>query len=122
MAIGAQCTNEPFARSDSRILHQKCQEVIDQVGKDISPLCQEKCLRKQQSKDFLKATVHLDLLQAVFLVELLSHFKAKRAPSSLSEAFRAIYNQVHYLRSTSGTVTDIETSFGIGTTSYTLNP
>jgi hypothetical protein len=44
MAIGAQYTNEPFARSDSRILHQKCQEVIAQVGKIISPLCQDKSL------------------------------------------------------------------------------
>jgi hypothetical protein len=33
MAIGAQYTNEPFARRDSCILHQKCQELIAQVGK-----------------------------------------------------------------------------------------
>ena len=32
MAIGAQYTNKPFARDDSRILHQKCQELIGQVG------------------------------------------------------------------------------------------
>lgn len=45
-------------------------------------------------KDTIKTTGRLDLLQAVFLVELLSHFKAKRASSSLSEVFRAVYNQV----------------------------
>jgi len=32
MAVGAQYTNKPFAKSDSRILHQKCQELIVKVG------------------------------------------------------------------------------------------
>jgi len=121
MAIGAQYTNEPFARNDSQVLHQKCQELIAQVGKIANFLCVE-CLREQQCKDFLKTTAHLDHLQAVFLVELLSHFKAKRAPSSLSEVFRAIYDQVRHLRTTLGTTANIETSFGTDTTSYILNP
>jgi hypothetical protein len=32
MAVGAQYTDKPFAKSDSRILHQKCQELILKVG------------------------------------------------------------------------------------------
>ena len=32
MAVGAQYTHKPFAKTDSRILHQKCQELIAKVG------------------------------------------------------------------------------------------
>jgi hypothetical protein len=32
MAIGAQYTDETFAGSDSRILHEKCQELIAKVN------------------------------------------------------------------------------------------
>lgn len=32
MAVGAQYTDKPFAKSDSRILHQKCQELIVKVS------------------------------------------------------------------------------------------
>lgn len=38
MAIGAQYTDNPFAKSDSRILHHKCQDLIIKVGADIRSL------------------------------------------------------------------------------------
>jgi hypothetical protein len=37
-------------------------------------------------------------MQAVVLVEFMSHFKAKRAPDDLSEVFRAVYDKVCHLR------------------------
>ena len=74
----------------------------------ISLLRQDEYLWKPQYKDSLKTTTRLDHLQAVFLVEILSHFKAKRAPLSLSEVFRAVYNQVHCLHATSETTADVD--------------
>jgi hypothetical protein len=35
-------------------------------------------------------------MQAVVLVEFMSHFKAKRAPDDLSEVFRAVYDKVRF--------------------------
>jgi len=93
MAVGAQYTNKPFAKSDSRILHQKCQELIVKVG-NTRIIPSSIFADARQYKDTIKITDRLDLLQAVFLVEFLSHFKAKRASSSLSDVFRLVYNQV----------------------------
>jgi hypothetical protein len=76
MAIGAQYTDEQFAKGDSRILHEKCLELITKY------------------KQTLRTTKRLDYMQAIFLVELFSHFKAKRAASSLSEIFMETYEQL----------------------------
>jgi hypothetical protein len=38
----------------------------------------------------------LEIMQAVVLVEFMSHFKAKRAPEELSEVFRAVYDRVRF--------------------------
>jgi hypothetical protein len=76
MAVGAQYSEEWFAPSDSRILHEKCQEVI---------------VKNQYS---ISATFKVEIMQAVVLAEFLAQFKAKRAPEGLSEIFRAVYDNV----------------------------
>jgi hypothetical protein len=80
MAIGAQYADEvSFASSDSKILHEKCQELIN------------------ENKTAFCTSPRLEVMQAVVLVEFLSHFKAKRAPESLSAVFKAIYDKVRGL-------------------------
>jgi hypothetical protein len=76
MSIGAQYNDDHFARGDSRILHEKCQELITKY------------------KSVLRSTTRIDYMQAVFLVEMFSHFKAKRATSQLSEIFGETYSQL----------------------------
>ncbi|KAF2399510.1 hypothetical protein EJ06DRAFT_522406 [Trichodelitschia bisporula] len=82
MAIGAQYTDEPAARHDSRILHEKCLELI------------AKC------KLELSATPRLDYMQAVVLVEFMSQFKAKRAASALSDVFMTTYPRLWHIHDT----------------------
>ncbi|KAF2435485.1 hypothetical protein EJ08DRAFT_692732 [Tothia fuscella] len=76
MAIGAQYTDEQFAKGDSRILHEKCLELINKY------------------KQTLSSSKRLDYMQAIFLVELFSHFKAKRAAPALSDIFIETYDQL----------------------------
>jgi hypothetical protein len=76
MSIGAQYTDEQFAKGDSRILHEKCLELITKY------------------KAVLRSTARIDYMQALFLVEMFSHFKAKRATSQLSEIFVETYNEL----------------------------
>ncbi|KIW09019.1 uncharacterized protein PV09_00914 [Verruconis gallopava] len=73
MAIGAQYADEEFARSDSRILHEKCLELIAKY------------------KDVLLTATRLDYMQAIFLVEVMSHYRAKRTAPRLSEVFLSVY-------------------------------
>jgi hypothetical protein len=85
MAIGAQyTTDEQFARADSRILHEKCLELIAKY------------------KQTLSTAGRLDHMQAIFLVEVFSHFKAKRAASQLSEVFLSIYASLWKLHANTG--------------------
>ncbi|TID26755.1 hypothetical protein E6O75_ATG01248 [Venturia nashicola] len=76
ISIGAQYNDGHSAQGDSRILHEKCQELISEY------------------RSFLRLTDRLDYMQAVFLVEMFSHFKAKRATSQLSEMFNDTYSQL----------------------------
>lgn len=76
MSIGAQYNDDHFAKGDSRILHEKCQELITKY------------------KSSLRSTARIDYMQAIFLVEMFSHFKAKRATSQLSEMFSETYGQL----------------------------
>lgn len=76
MSIGAQYNDGHFAKGDSRILHEKCQELLSKY------------------RSSLRSTERIDYMQAIFLVEMFSHFKAKRATSSLSELFNDIYSQL----------------------------
>lgn len=86
MAIGAQYSHGQLAGSDSRILHERCEEFIENQP--------------------VQAYSNLELMQVIVLVEFLSHFKAKRAPDTLSEAFLAVYDRLwqkhfqHHTRST----------------------
>jgi hypothetical protein len=84
MAIGAQYTKEPFSLGDSRILHEKCVELITKY------------------KQPLASAGRLDYMQAIFLVEVFSHFRAKRAATQLSEAFLNMYNSLWRLHSNTG--------------------
>jgi Fungal specific transcription factor domain len=76
MAVGAQYSEQWFAPSDSRILLEKCLDVI---------------LKNRAS---ILSTSNLELLQAVVLAEFLLQFKAKRAPESLSDSFCTVYDSV----------------------------
>jgi hypothetical protein len=73
MAIGAQYTYEPYSRGDSRILHGKCLELIAKY------------------KDVLSSGSRQDYMQAIFLVEVYTQFKAKRSPPHLSDVFLSMY-------------------------------
>ncbi|KAF2665284.1 hypothetical protein BT63DRAFT_416854 [Microthyrium microscopicum] len=75
MAIGAQFTHEWFAGSDSRILLERCAEKIT----------------KQYQQP---SAMPLEIMQAVVLLEYLSHFKAKRAPETLSKLFIGVYDML----------------------------
>lgn len=76
MSIGAQYNDGHFSKGDSRILHEKCQELISKY------------------RPSLRSTERIDYMQAIFLVEMFSHFKAKRATSQLSELFNDTYGQL----------------------------
>jgi Fungal specific transcription factor domain len=91
MAIGAQYSSEILAGTDSRILHERCEESVQNVRID-SPLFHEVSLTFQQQKSTVCKS--LETMQFIVLVEFLSQFKAKRAPDNLSEAFIVVYDQV----------------------------
>jgi hypothetical protein len=76
MAIGAHYC-DPV---DSRILYDKCQEVM------------------LKYKASITSTSKLEIMQAVVLAEFLAHFKAKRAPEGLTAIFRAVYDNVSQQR------------------------
>ncbi|QDS70775.1 hypothetical protein FKW77_004021 [Venturia effusa] len=73
MSIGAQYDDGHLAKSDARILHQKCQELIS------------------RHKSSLRSATRPDYMQAIFLVEMFSHFKAQRANPQSSDMFNSIY-------------------------------
>jgi Fungal specific transcription factor domain len=80
MAIGAQYSNQWSAPADSRITLEKCEEsLVRAVASHASG-----------------SEMELELMQATVLAEYLSQFKAKRAPESLSETFRTVYDNVSF--------------------------
>lgn len=84
MATGAQYTYEPFAHSDSRILHGKCLELISKY------------------KNLLATGTRQDYMQAIFLVEVFTQFKAKRSPQRLSDVFLSMYATLWKIHANTG--------------------
>lgn len=84
MAIGAQHDRDPVARSDSRILHGKCVELIS------------------KHKDVLSSGTRLEYMQAIFLVEVFTQFKAKRSAACLSQVFLKMYDSCWKIHSNTG--------------------
>ncbi|KAF2010777.1 hypothetical protein BU24DRAFT_436201 [Aaosphaeria arxii CBS 175.79] len=77
IAIGMQYSNDPSAKRKSRILHDRCLKLLRQ--RDQETMCEEERLCD---------------LQSLFLVELLSQYRARRAAKKLSSRFESLYFKV----------------------------
>lgn len=77
VAIGAQYSGVVGARAESRMLHEKCL----------------KALAKREHEG-LPTTGRICDMQAIFLIELLSQFRGKRASNSLSATFQGMFRSL----------------------------
>ncbi|KAK0660668.1 Krueppel-like factor 15 [Lasiodiplodia hormozganensis] len=77
IAVGAQYSSVVGARAESRALHEKC----------LKALAKREHVR-------LPTDARICDMQAVFLVELLSQFRGKRASNSLSATFQGMFRKL----------------------------
>ncbi|GME33278.1 Zinc finger C2H2-type protein [Neofusicoccum parvum] len=77
LAVGAQYSSVVGARAESRALHEKCL----------------KALAKREHEG-LPINARICDMQAVFLIELLSQFRGKRASNSLSATFKGMFRSL----------------------------
>ncbi|KAF2502752.1 hypothetical protein BU16DRAFT_554794 [Lophium mytilinum] len=76
IAIGAQYTDDSGAKAKSRLLHDKCVKLLDQRDMEVvqsSRLCD---------------------LQSVFLIEVLSQYRARRGAKILTRRFEEMYRKL----------------------------
>ncbi|EKG11969.1 Zinc finger C2H2-type protein [Macrophomina phaseolina MS6] len=77
MAMGAQYSSVVGARAESRMLHERCL----------------KALAKREHEG-LPTNARICDMQAVFLIEILSQFRGKRASNSLSATFQGMFRSL----------------------------
>lgn len=78
LAIGAQYTDDAAAKAKSRTLHERCLKLLDQRdmdGAQTSRLCD---------------------LQTLFLLEVLSQYRARRLAKSLTKRFEEMYSNISH--------------------------
>ncbi|KAF2186147.1 hypothetical protein K469DRAFT_146292 [Zopfia rhizophila CBS 207.26] len=76
IAIGAQYSSDPSAKRKSRILHDRCLKLLD-----------------KRDMDMLTEPERLCDYQALFLVEVLSQYRARRAAKTLTNRFETMYQK-----------------------------
>ncbi|KAF2753534.1 hypothetical protein EJ05DRAFT_505166 [Pseudovirgaria hyperparasitica] len=74
MAVGAQYSKQSNARADGRNFHERCLKLLSQRDLDVG-LLQRPCD-----------------MQAIFLIELVSQYRGRRASQQLSNRFRHMYS------------------------------
>lgn len=93
IAIGGQYSDDASSKRKSRILHDRCMRLLDKV----------KVLRCARLKPADTAQRELDVIteservcdwQALFLVEVMSQYRARRAAMTLSSRFETLYQKV----------------------------
>jgi hypothetical protein len=93
VAVGAQYSNDPSAKRRSRILHDRCLKLLDRVCISGFQLLQL-LTAGQRDLDVMAEPERLCDYQALFLVEVLSQYRARRAALSLSTRFESLYQKV----------------------------
>ncbi|KAF2634247.1 hypothetical protein P280DRAFT_494410 [Massarina eburnea CBS 473.64] len=76
IAIGGQYSNDALVKRKSRILHDRCMKLLDKRDLDIMTEADRLC-------DW----------QALFLIEVLSQYRARRAATRLSSRFETLYHR-----------------------------
>ncbi|KAF2176243.1 hypothetical protein K469DRAFT_700233 [Zopfia rhizophila CBS 207.26] len=76
IAIGAQYSSDPSAKRKSRILHDRCLKLLD-----------------KRDMDMLTEPERLCDYHALFLIEVLSQYRARRAAETLTNRFEAMYQK-----------------------------
>ncbi|KAF2732303.1 hypothetical protein EJ04DRAFT_525440 [Polyplosphaeria fusca] len=79
IAIGAQYSNDACAKRKARILHDRCMKLLDKRDLDVMTEPERTC-------DY----------QALFLIEVLSQYRARRAAKTLSTRFEGLYQKFHH--------------------------
>ncbi|KAJ4299425.1 hypothetical protein N0V90_004670 [Kalmusia sp. IMI 367209] len=77
IAIGGQYSNDASVKRKSRILHDRCMKLLDKRDLDVMTEADRVC-------DW----------QALFLIEVLSQFRARRAAKTLSSRFETLYQKL----------------------------
>ncbi|KAF1972679.1 hypothetical protein BU23DRAFT_155949 [Bimuria novae-zelandiae CBS 107.79] len=77
IAIGGQYSNDASVKRKSRILHDRCMKLLDKRELDVMTEADRIC-------DW----------QALFLVEVLSQYRARRAAKTLSSRFETLYQKL----------------------------
>ncbi|PVH92195.1 hypothetical protein DM02DRAFT_701074 [Periconia macrospinosa] len=91
IAIGGQYSNDPSVKRKSRILHDRCMKLLGQREFSVMTEADRTC-------DW----------QALFLVEVLSQYRARRAAKSLSSRFETVYRHLcQNSRAVTSSITDI---------------
>ncbi|PSN72392.1 hypothetical protein BS50DRAFT_484447 [Corynespora cassiicola Philippines] len=77
IALGGQYSNDASTKRKSRILHDRCLKLLDKRDLDVTT-------EPERLADY----------QALFLIEVLSQYRARRAAKSLSTRFEGLYHQL----------------------------
>ncbi|KAF2791586.1 hypothetical protein K505DRAFT_339452 [Melanomma pulvis-pyrius CBS 109.77] len=77
IAVGGQYSNDPSVKRKSRILHDRCMKLLDKRNLDVIVEPERLCDQ-----------------QALFLVEVLSQYRARRAAKTLSTRFEGLYQKL----------------------------
>jgi hypothetical protein len=94
IAIGAQYSNDPTAKRKGRVIHDRCLKLFDKRDLDVMTEPERLC-------DW----------QALFLVEVLSQYRARRAAKTLSPRFESLYQKFcQDFRVISSSITEIVSS------------
>ncbi|CAO2650049.1 Nn.00g013410.m01.CDS01 [Neocucurbitaria sp. VM-36] len=78
VAIGGQYSNDTSVKRKSRILHDRCMKLLE---------------RRDQEQHLMAETDRLCDYQAMFLIEVHSHYRARRAAKTLSSRFEKVYRK-----------------------------
>ncbi|KAF2119235.1 fungal-specific transcription factor domain-containing protein [Lophiotrema nucula] len=76
IAVGAQYSDDPSAKRKARILHDRCMKLLDKRDLDVMTEPERLC-------DY----------QSLFLIEVLSQYRARRAAKTLSTRFEGLYHK-----------------------------
>jgi hypothetical protein len=96
IAVGGQCSNDTSAKQKSRKLHDRCIKLLE--SREREPMAEPERLCDYQ---------------AVFLIEVLSQYRARRAAKALSPRFGTLYHKAaENFRHTTSRITEIAFSLG----------
>jgi hypothetical protein len=94
IAIGGQYSNDTSDKRKSRSLHDQCMKLLEMVGLvRIHNLASTDC--QQRDHEAMAEPDRLCDFQAMFLIEVLSQYRSRRAAKVLSSRFDKVYHKVN---------------------------